>query len=182
MIVASRFNDFVVESLIKGAVHCLKSHGAADADIELVRVPGAYEMPVVVDRIAASRRADGIIALGQDITDQLAAEEARDRTEREIEKLSRALTMGEFASTFAHEWGHAMHTVLANEAQPFETARYSTFIAETAAITKEVLAQEKLLRAAETEEERLFYLGYALEQMRGTYFRQTQFAEFEAAI
>ncbi|MEL6686355.1 MAG: M3 family oligoendopeptidase [Pseudomonadota bacterium] len=86
------------------------------------------------------------------------------------------------ASTFAHEWGHAMHTILANEAQPFETARYSTFIAETAAITKEVLAQEKLLNAAETEEERLFYLGYALEQMRGTYFRQTQFAEFEAAI
>lgn len=86
------------------------------------------------------------------------------------------------ASTFAHEWGHAMHTMLANEAQPFETAGYSTFIAETAAITKEVLAQEKLLKAAETEEERLFYLGYALEQMRGTYFRQTQFAEFEAAI
>lgn len=64
VIVASRFNDFVVESLIKGAVHCLKSHGAADADIELIRIPGAYEMPVVVDKVAASRRADGIIALG----------------------------------------------------------------------------------------------------------------------
>lgn len=86
------------------------------------------------------------------------------------------------ASTFAHEWGHAMHTILANDAQPFETARYSIFVAETAAITKEVIAQEKLLKAAETDEERLFYLGYALEQMRGTYFRQTQFAEFEAAI
>lgn len=86
------------------------------------------------------------------------------------------------ASTFVHEWGHAMHTILANEAQPFETARYSIFIAETVAITKEVLAQEKLLDAAETDAERLFYLGYALEQMRGTYFRQTQFAEFEAAI
>ena len=86
------------------------------------------------------------------------------------------------ASTFVHEWGHAMHTLLANDAQPFETARYSIFIAETAAITKEVLAQERLLDAAETDAERLFYLGYALEQMRGTYFRQTQFAEFEAAI
>ncbi|MEM1148497.1 MAG: M3 family oligoendopeptidase [Pseudomonadota bacterium] len=86
------------------------------------------------------------------------------------------------ASTFAHEWGHAMHTLLANAEQPFETARYSIFIAETAAITKEVLAQEKLLAASETDAERLFYLGYALEQMRGTYFRQTQFAEFEAAI
>ena len=85
-------------------------------------------------------------------------------------------------STFVHEWGHAMHTLLANEAQPFETASYSIFIAETAAITKEVLAQERMLQAAETDEERLFFLGYALEQMRGTYFRQTQFAEFEAAI
>ena len=86
------------------------------------------------------------------------------------------------ASTFIHEWGHGMHSILANEAQPFETARYSIFIAETAAITKEVLAQERMLDAAETDEERLFYLGYALEQMRGTYFRQTQFSEFEAAI
>ena len=64
VIVASRFNEFIVESLIKGAVHCLKSHGAADADIELVRAPGAFEMPVVVERVAASRRADGIVALG----------------------------------------------------------------------------------------------------------------------
>ncbi len=63
-IVASRFNDFVVESLIKGALHCLRQHGAADADIEIIRVPGAYEMPIAVDRIAASRRVDGIIALG----------------------------------------------------------------------------------------------------------------------
>ncbi len=63
-IVASRFNDFIVESLIKGALHCLRQHGAADADIELIRVPGAFEMPVVVDKLAASRRFDGIIALG----------------------------------------------------------------------------------------------------------------------
>ena len=63
-IVASRFNDFVVHSLLRGAVKCLRDHGAADADIEIVRVPGAFEMPVVVDKIAASRRVDGIIALG----------------------------------------------------------------------------------------------------------------------
>lgn len=64
VIVAARFNDFVVDSLLKGAVGCLRRHGASDADVEIVRVPGAYEMPVVVNRIAASRRADGIIALG----------------------------------------------------------------------------------------------------------------------
>jgi 6,7-dimethyl-8-ribityllumazine synthase len=63
-IVAARFNEFIVESLIKGAVHCLRQHGAAESDIELIRVPGAYEMPLAVERVAANRRADGIIALG----------------------------------------------------------------------------------------------------------------------
>ena len=62
-IVATRFNDFIVNSLLKASVHCLRQHGAADADIEIVRVPGAFEMPVVVDKLAASRRHDGIIAL-----------------------------------------------------------------------------------------------------------------------
>ena len=63
-IVASRFNDFIVDSLIKASLHCLRQHGANDSDIEIVRVPGAFEMPIAVDRIASSRRADGIIALG----------------------------------------------------------------------------------------------------------------------
>ena len=63
-IVAARFNDFIVESLIKGALRCLRQHGAADADIEIIRVPGGFEMPIAVDRIAATRRVDGIIALG----------------------------------------------------------------------------------------------------------------------
>ena len=63
-IVASRFNSFIVDSLIRGAVSCLRRHGAVDADIELVRVPGAYEMPLAVDKLAAARRCDGIVALG----------------------------------------------------------------------------------------------------------------------
>ena len=63
-LVASRFNDYIVDSLLKGALHCLRQHGAADADIEIVRVPGAFEMPVVVATLAASRRYDGIVALG----------------------------------------------------------------------------------------------------------------------
>lgn len=63
-IVAARFNDFIVESLIRGALRCLRQHGAADADIEIIRVPGAYEMPIAVDKVAATRRIDGIIALG----------------------------------------------------------------------------------------------------------------------
>ncbi|MCH8335679.1 MAG: 6,7-dimethyl-8-ribityllumazine synthase [Proteobacteria bacterium] len=63
-IVASRFNEFIVESLIKGALSCLRRHGADDSHLEIIRVPGAYEMPLAVDKIAAARRADGIIALG----------------------------------------------------------------------------------------------------------------------
>jgi 6,7-dimethyl-8-ribityllumazine synthase len=63
-IVAARFNDFIVDSLLKASVHCLQQHGAAAADIEIVRVPGSFEMPVAVEKVAASHRFDGIIALG----------------------------------------------------------------------------------------------------------------------
>ncbi len=63
-IVAARFNEFIVESLIKGSLRCLRQHGADDGDIEIIRVPGAFEMPVAIDKIAATRRYDGIIALG----------------------------------------------------------------------------------------------------------------------
>jgi 6,7-dimethyl-8-ribityllumazine synthase len=63
-IVAARFNEFIVESLIKGSLRCLRQHGADDGDIEIIRVPGAFEMPVAVEKVAASRRHDGIIALG----------------------------------------------------------------------------------------------------------------------
>ncbi|MBJ89712.1 MAG: 6,7-dimethyl-8-ribityllumazine synthase [Woeseia sp.] len=63
-IVASKFNHFVVESLIKGAVRCLKQHGASESAIDLVLVPGAYEIPVAVEKIASAHRTDGIIVLG----------------------------------------------------------------------------------------------------------------------
>ncbi|MGB1158963.1 MAG: oligoendopeptidase F [Porticoccaceae bacterium] len=86
------------------------------------------------------------------------------------------------ASTFAHEYGHAVHSVLANKAQPWETARYATFIAETASIMNEMLLQDLVVGEAETAEEKLFYLGTGLEALRGTFFRQTMFAEFELAI
>ncbi len=86
------------------------------------------------------------------------------------------------ASTYAHEWGHAMHQVLTNENQPYELSDFSIFTTEIAAIAKEILLQEHMLKQAKTEDERLYYLGYALEQMRGTFFRQVMFSEFELAI
>jgi 6,7-dimethyl-8-ribityllumazine synthase len=63
-IVASRFNEPIVERLISGALGALVRHGADPARMELVRVPGAYDLPVVVRRVAESGRADAIIALG----------------------------------------------------------------------------------------------------------------------
>ncbi len=63
-IVATRFNEFIVESLIKGALHALRQHGADDGNIEIFRVPGSFEMGVAIDKVAGTRRFDGIIALG----------------------------------------------------------------------------------------------------------------------
>lgn len=85
-------------------------------------------------------------------------------------------------STFAHEWGHAVHTQLAKTEQPFETAGYSTFIAEMASTINEILLEEYMVEHAQTKEEKLYYLGYALESLRGTFYRQTMFGEFELAI
>jgi len=63
-IVASRFNSFIVEQLVQGAIDALRRHGARERDITVARIPGAWEMPIVVQRMAASRRFDAIIALG----------------------------------------------------------------------------------------------------------------------
>ena len=64
VLLVSRFNSFVVESLLAGAIDTLKRHGAEERDLEVVRVPGAYEMPIAAQRLAASKRFDAIIALG----------------------------------------------------------------------------------------------------------------------
>jgi 6,7-dimethyl-8-ribityllumazine synthase len=58
--VAARFNDFVVEPLIQGAVETLKRHGVLEAQIDIVRVPGAFEIPLVVRKLALSGRYERI--------------------------------------------------------------------------------------------------------------------------
>lgn len=82
-------------------------------------------------------------------------------------------------STYAHEWGHAMHSLLTNASQPFELSDYPIFTAEIASTCNEVLLTEYMLKQAKTKEEKIYYLGMRLENMRGTFFRQTMFAEFE---
>ena len=63
-LLVSRFNSFIVESLLSGAVDTLKRHGASDDDITVVRLPGAFEMPLVLDKVASKGGYDAIVALG----------------------------------------------------------------------------------------------------------------------
>ncbi len=88
----------------------------------------------------------------------------------------------ESVTTLAHEWGHAMHSYLANRAQPFVTSRYTIFVAEIASTFNEYLLLDLMLKRARSDDERLFYLGSALENLRATFFRQAMFAEFERDI
>ncbi len=63
-IVVTRFNSLVTEQLVTGATDCLIRHGVDDRDIDLYRVPGAWELPSTVSRVAGSKKYDGVIALG----------------------------------------------------------------------------------------------------------------------
>jgi 6,7-dimethyl-8-ribityllumazine synthase len=63
-IVASRYNDFITEKLVSGALDALNRCGAKDPDIELFKVPGAFEVPLVAKRVAMTQRFDAIICLG----------------------------------------------------------------------------------------------------------------------
>ena len=85
----------------------------------------------------------------------------------------------ESLSTLAHEWGHAVHTMLTDSNQPYEKSQYSTFIAESASIGNEMLLNDYMVEHAKTREEKLFYLGEGLESIRTTFFRQVMFAEFQ---
>jgi oligoendopeptidase F len=85
-------------------------------------------------------------------------------------------------TTVAHEWGHALHSYFSNKYQPFVTSSYATFVAEIASTLNEELLLDHMLKVAKTDDERLFYLGSALENLRGTFYRQVMFAEFERNI
>jgi 6,7-dimethyl-8-ribityllumazine synthase len=63
-IIVSRFNSFVTEKLLEGALDGLRTHGGRDEDITVVRVPGAFEIPLVAERMAAYGKYDALICLG----------------------------------------------------------------------------------------------------------------------
>ena len=82
-IVVSRFNDFIPNKLLDGAIDCLIRHGGSDDDITVVRVPGAFEIPYVAKAVAEKREYDAVICLGAVIRgatphfDYVAAESAK---------------------------------------------------------------------------------------------------------
>ena len=85
----------------------------------------------------------------------------------------------ESVTTVAHEWGHAMHSVLANAAQPYELANYGIFVAEIPSTTNEMLLADYMVKNAKTRDEKIFAITRQLESLRTTFFRQAMFAEFE---
>jgi oligoendopeptidase F len=81
--------------------------------------------------------------------------------------------------TVAHEGGHAMHTVLSDEHQPFVTSSYTIFVAEVASTTNERFLLEHLLAVTEDPRERFLLLQHAVDQIVGTFYTQVMFADFE---
>jgi oligoendopeptidase F len=85
-------------------------------------------------------------------------------------------------STLAHELGHAMHIYYSYKTQPFATASYPIFLAEVASTFNEALLIDYMLKTITDKQTKLSLLGNYLENIKGTVFRQTQFAEFELRI
>jgi 6,7-dimethyl-8-ribityllumazine synthase len=63
-IVASRFNDFITARLVEGALDAFTRHGVSEGDVTVYKVPGAFEIPAVARKVAASARVDGVVCLG----------------------------------------------------------------------------------------------------------------------
>ncbi len=83
-------------------------------------------------------------------------------------------------STLAHEYGHSIHSYLSRGTQPYVYGDYRTFIAEIASMTNEAILMQKMLREAETPQERAYLLSSYLDEFRGGFYRQASFADFEA--
>ncbi|MCX8105887.1 MAG: 6,7-dimethyl-8-ribityllumazine synthase [Ignavibacterium album] len=63
-IILSRFNEYIGENLLKGALDCFEKHGVTKDNIDVIKVPGAFEIPVTADRLAATKKYSAIVCLG----------------------------------------------------------------------------------------------------------------------
>lgn len=84
--------------------------------------------------------------------------------------------------TIAHELGHAMHSYYSEKNQPQEKSGYTLFVAEVASTVNEILLIKHLLKKTEDKKLRKYLLSFYIDTLKGTLFRQTQFAEFEFAV
>ena len=107
-VVVSRFNDFISERLLQGALDCLLRHGVAEGDITVAQVPGAFEIPVTARRMAISKRYDAIVCLGCVIRgetshhEQIASEVARGVASAALES-GRPVTFGVLTPDSLHQ-------------------------------------------------------------------------------
>lgn len=85
-------------------------------------------------------------------------------------------------STIAHEIGHAIHSYYSQKSQPYATSQYTTFTAEVASTTNEILLIDHMLKTTTDKRQRLYLINQYLEAVRATVYRQTLFAEFEKII
>lgn len=85
-------------------------------------------------------------------------------------------------STLAHEMGHALHSHYSHKSQPYATASYTTFTAEVASTTNEILLLDYMLKKTTDKRQRLYLINQYLEAVRGTVYRQTMFAEYEKIL
>jgi oligoendopeptidase F len=87
-----------------------------------------------------------------------------------------------YVFTLAHEAGHSMHSWLSRSQQPYHYANYPIFLAEVASTFNEELLTRLLLERAKSKDEKIYLINQKIEDIRGTLFRQTMFAEFELSI
>jgi oligoendopeptidase F len=178
---------------LRGRLLGLKDQKYSDIYAELVKAPRTYtlgEAEALTLKAVAPLGEDYVKALGQHFQ-----EGWMDAVPRKGKRSGAYMNPGaydvhpfvllsfnnnyESVTTVAHEWGHAMHSVLANGAQPFETANYGIFVAEIPSTTNEMLLADYVARNAKTKEEKIYALAMQLEGMRTVFFRQALFAEFE---
>jgi len=81
--------------------------------------------------------------------------------------------------TLAHEMGHTVHTMFSQEAQPYATSNYTLFVAEVASTMAEALLLDQMLSNTKDPKERLVLLSHAIDNIEGTFYAQTMFADFE---
>jgi oligoendopeptidase F len=84
--------------------------------------------------------------------------------------------------TLAHEAGHSMHSLLSHKHQPYQYGDYPIFLAEVASTFNEEMLMRLMLERAQSKEEKIYLINQKIEDIRGTLFRQTMFAEFELLV